>query len=118
MDPKDYNQVDTKLNESNVRRRGQNYEEPYESENGKKDNREQDRYGGASSSRVMAYNPQEKTGAHYGDHAHGLHPHECPDCHGFHCRTCGSTIPPQYRPFWDEDESPEMVEFYKKRIRQ
>ena len=51
-------------------------------------------------------------------HDHGIHPHECPDCHGFWCRTCGATIPPQYRPFWDEDESPEMVEFYKRRIRQ
>ena len=50
-------------------------------------------------------------------HDHGVHPHECPDCHGFYCRTCGATIPPQYRPFWDEDESPEMIAFYKKRIR-
>lgn len=107
-DPKDYNQVDTKVNESKDRRKPY-AEDPYEDDRTKKRGQE-DIY----SSDVKAYQQREPERAHN----HNLHEHECSDCHGFYCRTCGATIPPQYRPFWDEDESPEMIEFYKKRIRQ
>jgi hypothetical protein len=27
--------------------------------------------------------------------------------------TCKSTIPPSMRPFWDENEKPEMIQYYK-----
>ena len=97
-DPRDYNQVDTKVNESKQRQKPYT-EDPYEDDRVKK------------SRQVQEEQPRS-------DHNHNLHEHECPDCHGFYCRTCGATIPPQYRPFWDEDEDPKMVEFYKKRIRQ
>ena len=43
-----------------------------------------------------------------------LHPNECPDCHGFWCKTCNATIPARYRPFWDEDEKPEVIAYYKR----
>jgi hypothetical protein len=45
---------------------------------------------------------------------HPLHPNECPDCHGFWCKTCNATIPARYRPFWDEDEKPEVIAYYKR----
>ena len=49
-----------------------------------------------------------------GAYGHPLHHNECPDCHGFYCRTCKSTVPPKYRPFWDEDEDPELIKYYKR----
>ena len=111
-DPGESKVVDTKLNEENRRQRRPN--------NMDEDSEDMQKSKMRDSSKVLPYEPKQYTdpNQHGGEHAHGLHPHECPDCHGFFCRTCGATIPPQYRPFWDEDESPEMVEFYKKRIRQ
>jgi len=40
----------------------------------------------------------------------------CPDCGGFYCSTCHSTIPPQYSPanLSEKDElDPKIVAFYK-----
>merc|ERR1711937_519465 len=42
-----------------------------------------------------------------------LDANECPTCHGFYCRSRGSTIPPKYRPFWDEKADPEIIKYYK-----
>jgi len=127
VEPNDYKMVDTKLNEAQDMKRPRNIQGDDLYGEDEKAKRNQNPYSGV----VGVYDPnngnnrskvgmqeQPGTGGHYGEHAHGSHPHECPDCHGFFCRTCGATIPPQYRPFWDEDESPEMVEFYKRRIRQ
>ena len=58
--------------------------------------------------------PEPPTDTNFGEYTKTqLNNNECSTCHGFYCRSCGSTIPPKYRPFWDEKADPEIIKYYK-----